>query len=71
MPFRPARPWFNSPYVGVGFSLPVAWQGWAVLGGGIGALLLAAVVLHGSGREWVPVALLGATWALIRLTRAN
>ncbi len=65
-----SKPWFNGPSVGVGLSLPNAWQGWATLGIGTGAAVMGIVLLHGAAHEWVPIGAIIATLATIHLKRA-
>lgn len=64
------RPWFDGPFEGAGLSLPVAWQGWAVLSAFVAGSVGCAVMLHGEAQGLTQVALFIATMALIRLKRA-
>jgi hypothetical protein len=66
-----SRPWFNGQFDGLGYQMPIAWQGWAVLAGGIASSILATVLLPPPLRDWAGPAVLLATWATIRLKRAN
>ncbi|MFT8420382.1 hypothetical protein [Gluconacetobacter sp.] len=38
MPAPPSKPWFAAKRYGVGSGLPIAWQGWVVLLGGLAAV---------------------------------
>ncbi|WEK45304.1 MAG: hypothetical protein P0Y56_09675 [Candidatus Andeanibacterium colombiense] len=66
--------WFAPKRYGYGADLPIAWQGWAVLGiylaiaiaPGVAAIFLGPIAL-GVGL----VALLLGTWALIVITRKH
>jgi len=71
MPVSASKAWFKSPSIGAGLSLPTGWQGWAVLGIGLGGALVSMKVFHGTAaRDWVPLVALAATWAVIHLKRA-
>ncbi len=66
-----STPWFNGPSVGAGLCLPKVWQGWLVLGAGLGSAALGSVLLHGVARESIPLAALLAARVTIQLKRAD
>lgn len=70
--FREPGHWFPPKRYGYGAGLPIAWQGWVVLGVYIAALLGLALLAPGQsgpGQIGVAVAVLVLTAALIVITR--
>ncbi len=41
-----SKPWFAAKRFGYGAGLPIAWQGWALLGGYIAIVLLCAGIIE-------------------------
>lgn len=65
-----AKYWFKQKAFGYGAGLPICWQGWALVGGFVGALLLStALVLIWPSRQaiflhllWIGIALVPFLW---------
>lgn len=45
-PTAPKKIWFSAKRMGLGWGLPVAWQGWVVLIGYLVALLAGSLLMH-------------------------
>ena len=63
--------WFSAKTYGYGAGLPVAWQGWALLGAYIAIMLLAGLLIEWLGQEGavfaIPLMII-ATLAFVAIT---
>lgn len=62
--------WFEPKLYGYGAGLPVAWQGWALLAGYLGAIMTASLLLP---RHWLAylIVILALTAALLPICAAH
>ncbi|WP_129586129.1 hypothetical protein [Sphingomonas montana] len=58
------RVWFRAKRFGYGAGMPVAWQGWALLVAGIGALFAVRHWVHGAVGAGAFVGILGVMMVL-------
>ncbi|WP_320055674.1 hypothetical protein [Desulfuromonas thiophila] len=48
----PQSPWFAAKRYGIGWGLPITWQGWLVLGGYLALLLAGGAVVEIASHPW-------------------
>lgn len=63
--------WFAAKRVGYGAGLPIAWQGWVVLGGMIGATLALSLALVHTHPDLVAPVVIGINLLPLPLVRAK
>lgn len=69
-----SKPWFAQKRFGYGAGHPITWQGWAVIGGYLALMLLAALIIEYAASPYrflVVIPMIFATIALVAVTRAR
>lgn len=66
--------WFSEKVIGYGSGLPIAWQGWALLGGYLGVMGLSVGLIEWDSEVGMPVGIaimVPTTIAFLAITRAK